>query len=90
MADMTKIEAGYKAYHHLYDNALSSQGILMKLYNQIIWGINDADYTERVLSFLPNTFFRHTARCPCRNMRSYIPEIQKNAQRADYSAGLLR
>ena len=53
---MQKIEAGYRAYQDVYDDALTSRSFWMKLYNRIIWGIEDKDYVGKVLSYIPDGF----------------------------------
>lgn len=56
MADIQKIETGYRAYKDIYDDALTSQGFWLKLYNKIVWGIDDKDYVHKVLSYIPDSF----------------------------------
>lgn len=56
MTDMQKIENGYRAYKNIYDDALTSRGFWLKLYNRIVWGIEDKDYVGKVLSYIPDGF----------------------------------
>ena len=56
MADMKKIETGYKKHVHIYDDALTSKTFLMKLYNRIVWGMDDKDYVGCVLDYIPKEF----------------------------------
>ena len=56
MDDMKKIESGYKKHVGIYDDALTSKSFLMKLYNRIAWGMDDEEYVDNVLGFIPKDF----------------------------------
>lgn len=56
MTDAQKLKIKY-AYHDskdFYDKALTSGNIWLRLYNKIVWGLDDKDYVEEVLSFIPD------------------------------------
>ena len=93
MTDMVKIEAGYKAYHSLYDDAMSSAGVLMKLYNRTIWGMDDRDYIGKVLSFIPDDFTGRLLDVPAgtglHTHRKYQRLVNAEITALDYSADML-
>lgn len=51
-----KIKTAYKKSKNIYDSVLTSGNILTKAYNKVFWGIEDKDYVNKVLSFVPKDF----------------------------------
>ena len=93
MTDMQKIEAGYRSYKDIYDDALTSQGFWMKLYNRIVWGIEDKDYVGKVLSYIPDGFSGSLLDVPVgtgvHTFRKYTQLKDARITVLDYSADML-
>lgn len=51
-----KIKNAYHESRDYYDKALTSGNIWLRLYNKIVWGLDDKDYVEEVLSFIHDDF----------------------------------
>jgi ubiquinone/menaquinone biosynthesis C-methylase UbiE len=49
----TAIVESYDAVSDSYDKLLTSATFLTRLYNQIVWGLDDADYVDDLLSLFP-------------------------------------
>ena len=93
MTDMQKIEAGYRAYQDIYDDAMTSQRYWLKLYNSIIWGIEDKDYVGKVLSYIPDGFAGSLLDVPVgtgvHTFKKYAQLKDARITALDYSADML-
>lgn len=56
MENIKRVKHAYHESKDVYDNALTSNGFWFKLYNRIVWGIDDQDYVGKVLSYIPDDF----------------------------------
>lgn len=50
------IQSAYKQSKNIYDDFLTQQSILSKLYNHLFWNVDDIQIAKHVLDALPNDF----------------------------------
>jgi ubiquinone/menaquinone biosynthesis C-methylase UbiE len=53
---MDKVKQGYKSVSHIYDSYITGENILFKIVSKIIWGINDRDYSIKLLEYIPDNY----------------------------------
>ena len=53
---MDKIKNGYKSVSNIYDKYITSGNIFFKIGAKIIWGINEKEYTIKLLNYISNDF----------------------------------
>ena len=53
---MDKIINGYKSVSNIYDKYITSGNIFFKIGAKIIWGINEKEYTIKLLNYISNDF----------------------------------
>jgi len=51
-----KIKTAYKESKNIYDDVLTANSLVSKVYNKVAWGMKDEDYVHKLLSFIPNDF----------------------------------
>lgn len=51
-----RISDTYDVVSAVYNSFLTSSNILTRLYNTVVWGLNDLDYVKHVFSYIPNDF----------------------------------
>lgn len=51
-----EISDAYDNVSSVYNSMLTSSNIITKLYNGVVWGLNDQDYVDRVLSCISDDF----------------------------------
>lgn len=52
----TKIKEAYRKSKNIYDDALTSNGLIYKVYNKLVWGMEDENYVSKLLQFIPKNF----------------------------------
>lgn len=51
-----EISNAYDKVSSVYNSLLTSSNVITKLYNTVVWGLNDQDYVNHVLSYIPDDF----------------------------------
>ncbi len=88
-----EISNAYDKVSSVYNSMLTSSNIITKLYNSVVWGLNDQDYVDHVLSYIPDDFDRLILDVPV-GSGVFTCEKYSNLKNAkiisiDYSYGML-
>jgi ubiquinone/menaquinone biosynthesis C-methylase UbiE len=93
--DNQSVSKSYDDISPYYDTFLTSSTILSRLYNKIVWGMNDLEYVKKVLSFVPNRQNQILLDVPIGSgvfTSKLYANLDKNSTiiACDYSMGMLR
>jgi len=93
MENTKKVKYAYHESKDYYDKALTTSSFWFRLYNRIAWGLDDKDYVDKVLSYIPDNFCGRLLDVPLgTGVHTYKKYAElKDAQiiALDYSADML-
>lgn len=88
-----KIKSAYKKSKNIYDDVLTQNSILSKMYIKIFWGVDDNIIAQNVLSFIPERFCGKLLDIPVGTgvftFQKYAKMIDSEITCIDYSKAML-